>query len=103
MPTSATFRSLELSAKHLSALRREAKFEGVTPAQYVKHLIEERLDVAERARSKSLRELAEPIRDALKDLSEAEIDALVEKARGPRRASRARRPGAAGAKRRARP
>ena len=84
MPTTRQLDMLKLPKRKLSALLREAKREGISPEQYVRESVEERLAIAERARTTSLYELARPIRDALGHLSDAEIDAFVDRARGPR-------------------
>jgi len=61
----------------LNELTREAKRLGVTPEQYVRNLVEERLDIARAAREKTFAEITGPGRD----VDEAELDRLVEAAR----------------------
>ncbi len=86
MPTTTTeLRVRNLPKKKLSMLRREAEREGLTPEEYVLDLIEERLAITERARTASWSELTKPFREALGHLSESQIDAFVDRARGPRR------------------
>src|SRR5258706_2502777 len=92
MPTTTSqLDVLKLPKRKLSMLLREAKREGISPEQYVRDLVEERLAIAQRARTRSLFELSRPIREALGHLSETEIDAFVDRARGPRHPSTKRR------------
>jgi hypothetical protein len=87
--TLSTIELRDLSPRQLSEIRRRASTRGITPEQYIKSLIEHDLSNGRRrARRKSLFELAEPVRDALKDYTDEELDALVDSARGPRHRKR---------------
>jgi hypothetical protein len=86
--TTSTIQLRDLSRRQLSEIRRRASTRGITPEQYIKRLIEDDLSNGRRVRRKSLFELAEPVRDALKDYTDEELDALVDSARGPRHRKR---------------
>ncbi len=61
----------------LGELAREARRLGVTPGQYVKSLVEERLEITRAAREKTFAEITGPGRE----VDETELDRLVEAAR----------------------
>ena len=88
MPTS-TMKFPRLAKPKLAALRRRAKRDGLTPEQYVKRLIEDDLETEAETHS-TFDEVSKPFRQALKGMSEEELDALVDKARGPKHSKPAR-------------
>lgn len=65
----------------LAAVKRGAKRLGLTPAEYMKGLIEDGLARERRIRETPLEVLAAPIHDALKGMTEEELDAMVEEGR----------------------
>jgi hypothetical protein len=73
--------SLKISGRRFAAVKRRAKELRLTPTEYVKQLIEDDLRLEHEARTKSLRELAKPFHEALKNYSEDDLDALVDRAR----------------------
>jgi hypothetical protein len=79
--TAAILKVSELGPRQLSALRRKAERLGITPERYVKRLIEDDLALDRKAQRSSLDELALPYAKALKDVSDKELDALVDAAR----------------------
>lgn len=79
-----------LNKKQLAALQKRAKNLGTTPQGYVKQLIADDLRLSDHARSHSLRELAAPIAQTFRNVSEAEIGELVESARTRNRRKLAR-------------
>lgn len=82
MATTATILKVaELGPRQLSALKRKAERLGLTPETYVKQLIEEDLALDRKAQNTSLDELAVPYRKALKDVSDKELDEMVDAAR----------------------
>ena len=66
-----------LGRQKLRALAREAGKFGVTPGEYVRGLVEERLEIVRTAREKTFAEITGPGRE----VDEAEMDRLVEAAR----------------------
>jgi hypothetical protein len=72
---------LDLPAQQLSALKRKARRMGLTPAMYIKRLIEDDLVLDRKAKTTSLDELAAPFRKALKGMSEHQLDRVVDAAR----------------------
>jgi hypothetical protein len=79
--TKSTIQLRDLSGRKLSALRRAAERQGITPEQYVKDLIDEELTRIDRASRTTFDEAAGPFREAFRGVSEAELDALVDAAR----------------------
>lgn len=75
------FRVNNLPRRQATALKRKAERLGVTTEDYLKQLIEDDLALDLAAKSTSLDELAAPFRKALKGVSDAELDRIVEKAR----------------------
>ena len=90
MSPATEVRIRNLSSRKVSALRREAKREGVTVEQYVKDLIEDRLEAVQRARTTSWAEITKPFQEAFKGVSEAELDAMVDAARSRHHQKQAR-------------
>ena len=76
---------LKLPVKKLGEFKREANRRGVSAEAYLKEVVEDHLDRMKRIQNSTFFELAAPIREALKGLSEPEIDAMVDKARKSRR------------------
>lgn len=74
--------------RQFSALKRAADREGLSTEMYLKRMIESHLERVKRIESASFFELAAPIRKALKGKTEEELDAMVDAARGRRRAKR---------------
>jgi hypothetical protein len=81
MSTVTVFRVGDLRPRQVSAIKRKAERLGVSPASYVKQLIEDDLEMDRIARNSSLDELAKPFQAALKDISEEELDRRVKAAR----------------------
>ena len=61
----------------MAAVSKRARELGMTPQRYVKHLVEEDLEISERAKTTSFEELLGPGQPS----DETEIDRLVEDAR----------------------
>jgi hypothetical protein len=74
----------DLSRRQLTEIRRRASTRGMTPEQYIKRLVEEDLAIDEDVKHATLAELAAPLRETFGHLSDADIDAFVDKARGPK-------------------
>jgi hypothetical protein len=70
-----------LPQRKVSAVRRRARRLGISEAEYLNDLIEEDLNRERRIRVTPLEVLARPISDALNGLSQAEVIAIVDKAR----------------------
>ena len=72
-----------LGRKRMSVLAAKAKCLGLSPAGYVKQLVEDDLAIEAKARSMSLARIMEPVRKAFKEsgMTEAELDAIVTAAR----------------------
>lgn len=77
-----------LGKQRIAEVARCAKHLGMTPEDYLKHLLEEDLAISRAARTTTLAELMGPGRE----VDEQELDRLVEaaKAKHHRRASRKR-------------
>ncbi len=89
--SAATLRVGNLESRQLSALKRKAQRMGLTPATYVKLLIEDDLALDEKARTTSLDELAAPFRKALAGVPEHELDRIVHAARARTNGASSRR------------
>src|SRR5688500_2876205 len=79
--TATVLRADDVPAKQLSALKRKARRMGLTPAMYIKRLIEDDLVLDRKAKNTTLDELAAPFRKALKGISEHQFDQIVDAAR----------------------
>ena len=66
-----------LAREKLDALKRKAKHMGMSPASYVKWLVEKDVAISEEARTRTFAEIMGPGRV----MDEDELDALVEKAK----------------------
>lgn len=66
-------------------MRRRAKQLGMSPEHYLEQLVEVDLALGEKAMASSWEELTKPFREALGEMTEEQIDAWVDKARGPKR------------------
>jgi hypothetical protein len=55
---------------------------GMTPAKYLRQLIEDDLALDRKAASTSFEELAKPFQKAFEGVSEEELDRIVDAARG---------------------
>ena len=66
-----------LGRRKIDALARKAKDRGMSPAVYVKKLVEEDLAISEAARTKTFAEIMGPG----KEVDEDEVDRLVEQAK----------------------
>jgi hypothetical protein len=62
-------------------LKRKAKKMGVTPASYVRQLIEDDLELDDIARTTAFNEIAAPFRQAMANISDEELDRRVDAAR----------------------
>ena len=82
--TTGMLRVDKLPARHVSALKKKAEKLGLTPAGYIRQLIEDDLALDRKAQASSLDELAAPFRDAFKGVPEEELDQMVEAARSRR-------------------
>lgn len=70
-----------LPKKQATALKRRAAELGCTPKEYLHELLTQDLELNELAIRTPLDEILAPIRDAMKGVSEEEIDDLVSHAR----------------------
>ena len=78
MSTSATTLQLKgLGKQRMAEVARRAKHLGMTPEDYLKHLLEEDLAISRAARTKTFAELMGPGRE----VDEQEVDRLVEAAK----------------------
>ena len=77
MSTATVLRVGDLRPRQVSAIKQKAGRLGVSPAAYVKQLIEDDLEQDQRVERSSLEELAAPFRTALKDVTEEELDRRV--------------------------
>ena len=80
----------KFSSRKKAAFMRRARDLGLTPADYVQHLIDADLKLEREARTKSLRELSAPLTRALRGLSEDALDNLVNEARRAGRGARSK-------------
>lgn len=71
----------DLAPRELAGLKRRAKESGVTPPQYLRELLQNDLEVERLARTMTFDELAAPFREAMRGVSEEEIDEIVNAAR----------------------
>ena len=72
--TVTVLREADVPAQQLSELKRKARRMGMTPAAYIKQLIEDDLTLDRKARRTPLDELAAPFRKGLKHVSDDELD-----------------------------
>jgi len=81
--TESTLEVSGLAKTQLAKLRQFAKRVGLSPESFAKELIEDGLDIRERARSTSFDELLAPLRSEFKKsgMTEAELDKVVDAAR----------------------
>jgi hypothetical protein len=91
MSTVTVFRVGDLRPRQVSAIKKKAERLGVSPASYVKQLIEDDLQLDLMAQRTSLDELPRPFQTALKDVSEQELDRRVAAARNKYRRQSAKR------------
>jgi hypothetical protein len=70
-----------LDRRQFADLKKKARKLGTTPEAYVRKLIADDLELDHMAATKTLSELAAPIREAFKETSEEEIGRLVESSR----------------------
>jgi hypothetical protein len=75
--TTADIRIKGLGRKKLNELAQNANHLGMTPGRYVKQLVEEDLAISRAARRKTFVEILGPGRE----VDEAELDMLVDRAR----------------------
>lgn len=71
----------DLPHKELAGLKRRAKESGMTPPEYLRELLQNDLEMERLARTMTFEQLAAPFRDAMRGVSEEEIDEIVNKAR----------------------
>jgi hypothetical protein len=72
---------VEMPARQLSAMKKRAKAMGLSTAEYLRNLVAEDLEADRLARTRSWEELTRPFAEAFKGMSEAELDAFVDRAR----------------------
>lgn len=84
---SATFQVRGLGKQKAARLVARAKRLGMTPQDYLKHLVEEDLAISERAKNTSFEELLGPGRE----VDEVELDRLVEVAKVAHHRERSRK------------
>lgn len=70
-----------LPRNRVNAIKRRAREMGVTPASYVRKLIDNDIEYDDLIRNSTFAELSAPLRDALADVSEEELDRRVDAAR----------------------
>lgn len=73
-----------IAIKKVKILQRAAKRKGISTGQYLKGVVEDHLATLELVGGMSFAESAKPLREAWGHLTDAEIDDVVDKARGPR-------------------
>jgi hypothetical protein len=81
--TASTLEVSGLAKTQLAKLRQIAKRAGLSPESLAKELIEDGLDLRERARANSFDELLAPLRSEFRKsgMTEAELDKVVDAAR----------------------
>jgi hypothetical protein len=70
-----------LTKQRMAELVSRARQSGVQPEDYAKRLIEDGLALQREAEEKSFAEIMAPVRQTAGDVSDAEVVALMEKAR----------------------
>jgi aspartate-semialdehyde dehydrogenase len=88
MPSTTT--KLEISGlgkQKMTALAAKAKRLGLSPARYVKQLVEDDLAIETRAQSMSLAQIMAPVRKEFREsgMTDEELDMIVNAARSRRR------------------
>jgi hypothetical protein len=83
--TPKELRISKLPPRQAAALKRKAEKLGLSAGEYVKQLIQDDLELDQKAQSTSLEVLAAPFRKALKGATEEEIAQIVAKSRSSRR------------------
>ena len=91
MPAASTTGKLEisgLSKQKMMALAAKAKRLGVSPARYVKQLVEDDLAIESDAQSMTLAQIMAPVRKGFREsgMTDEELDSIVNAARSRRRA-----------------
>lgn len=94
MPSTSTAANLEISGLGLGkqkmlALAAKAKRLGLSPARYVKQLVEEDLEIESDAQSTTLAQIMAPVRNEFHEsgMTEEQLDTFVNAARSRRRQS----------------
>jgi hypothetical protein len=92
MPSTSTAAKLEiggLGKQKMMALAAKAKRLGLSPASYVKQLVEEDLAIESDAQSMTLAQIMAPVRKEFRDsaMTEQELDTIVTAARSRHRPS----------------
>lgn len=79
----ATMRVKGLPRRDVAELKAQAKRLGVSPEEYLRDIVRDRLAIARAARRKTFAELAAPMRRDFErsGMTEADLDALVDRAR----------------------
>jgi hypothetical protein len=75
--TDGTLEIRGLSKQKMTELAKQARRRGVSPEQYVKDLVEEKLAIAREARTKTFAQIIGPAQE----VDERELDKLVEASR----------------------
>jgi hypothetical protein len=91
MPIANILRIGDLRPKQVSAIKQKAQRLGVTPAAYIKQLIEDDLELDRETQRSSLDDLAKPFRTALQDVAASELDRRVATAQADHRQQIAKR------------
>lgn len=92
MPSISTTAKLEiggLGKQKMMALADKAKRLGLTPANYVKQLVEEDLAIESDAQAMTLAQIMAPVRKEFREsaMTDGELDTIVNAARSRRRQS----------------
>ena len=98
MPSTSTTAKLEISGLRLgkqkmTALAAKAKRMGLSPARYVKQLVEEDLAIDSAAQSMTLAQIMAPVRKEFREsgMTEEELSTIVEAARSRRQRTSAKK------------
>ena len=79
----SSFRVTGLRKHEVVQVKAQAKQRGVTPEEYLREIIQDRLAIAREAKTKTFAQLAVPMRRNFErsGMTEADLDALVDRAR----------------------
>lgn len=93
MSSAMTLQVTGLGRRKMAEVSERAKGLGMTPKQYVKHLLETDLAIAREARTTTFAEIMAPVREEFRQsgMTERQLDELVDRARTRRRGQNRRR------------